>query len=131
MKISQSLSKETLGDIVDALIENSFDSVMVTEAGNGASTNPIVFVNEAFTALTGYTAEDVMGKSPTMLQGSDTDPAVIERLREDMGAGRSFEGETTNYRKDGTPFTMHWRVAPVEQAAEQAKYHIAVQRRES
>ena len=131
MKISQTLTKENLGAVADALIENSFDSVMVTEAGDGSSNTPIVFVNEAFTTLTGYSADDVMGKSPSILQGADTDEAVINRLRENIGTGKAFEGETTNYRKDGTPFTMHWRVAPVLEEAGKPKYYIAVQRRQS
>jgi hypothetical protein len=43
------------------------------------------------------------------LQGPDTDTAVLERLTGDMAASRVFEGKATNYRKDGTPFTMWWR----------------------
>lgn len=130
MKISETLGNENIPAIVDVLIRNSFDSVMVTEAGDGSSDTPIAFVNEAFSALTGYTAAEVMGKSPGILQGADTDPVVIERLREAMIAGRVFEGKTTNYRKDGRPFTMHWRVAPVAENGGNANYYIAVQRRE-
>ena len=128
MELSHSLPDQALSAVVDALIATSFDSVMVTEAGDGSSNTPIVFVNEAFTALTGYTAEEVLGKSPTLLQGPETDRTVLNRLRDDLIAGRVFEGETANYRKDGTAFTMHWRVAPVKENGAEPKYYIAVQR---
>jgi len=96
---------------------------MVTMA---TAKTPIVYVNEAFTQLTGYTCEEVIGKSPSLLQGAGTDPAVLDQLRKDLGAGRNFEGRTTNYRKDGTPFTMHWRVAPVRSGKDEVHYFIAV-----
>lgn len=126
MQISKSVPGSDLGAIADMIVSNSFNSVMVTKA---AAETPIVYVNEAFTQLTGYTYEEVLGKSPSLLQGADTDPRVLDQLRKDLGAGRNFEGSTTNYRKDGTPFTMHWRVAPVRSGEGDVHYFIAVQRR--
>ena len=67
-------------------------------------------------------------KSPSMLQGVGTDPSALEQLHKDLGAGRNFEGMATNYRKDGTPFMMHWRVASVRSANDEVVYFIAVQR---
>jgi PAS domain S-box-containing protein len=131
MRLSQSVPGPALSAVVDALITPSFDAIMVTEADDTSSNTPIVFVNEAFTALTGYTAEEVLGKSPALLQGPATDRAVLDRLRDDLMADRVFEGEATNYRRDGTPFTMHWRVAPVKEGIAEPKYYIAVQRGEN
>ena len=125
MQLSKSVPGSDLGPITDLVISNSFDSVMVTAA---TAKTPILYVNEAFTQLTGYTSEEVLGKSPSLLQGADTDPAVLDQLRKDLGAGRNFEGTATNYRKDGTPFTMHWRVAPVRSGQDEVHYFIAVQR---
>lgn len=130
MKLSQSLPNQALSAVVDALINTSFESVMVTKAGHGSSNTPVVFVNEAFTALTGYTAEEVLGKSPAFLQGPATDRVILDRLRDDLSAGRMFEGKTTNYRKDGSAFMMHWRVAPVKEGDGEPTYYIAVQRGE-
>ena len=131
MQLSQSLPAHALSAVADALITSSFDSIMVTEAGDASSHTPIIFVNEAFTVLTGYTAEEVLGKSPAFLQGPGTDRAVLDRLRDDLIAGRVFEGEATNYRKDGTAFTMHWRVVPVKEGSAKPQYYIAVQRSKS
>ena len=125
MKISESVPVDILGEIAELVFSNSFDSVMVTQA---AAKTPIIYVNEAFTELTGYASEEVLGKSPSLLQGPDTEEAVLDQLREDLGSGRNFEGQATNYRKDGTPFTMHWRVAPLKAADGKVLYYIAVQR---
>ncbi len=87
MQISKSVPGSDLGAIADMIVSNSFNSVMVTKA---AAETPIVYVNEAFTQLTGYTYEEVLGKSPSLLQGADTDPRVLDQLRKDLGAGRNF-----------------------------------------
>jgi PAS domain S-box-containing protein len=126
MSRKQFLSTDELWPVFEAIITNSFDSVMITEAGEKT---PILYVNKAFTELTGYIGEEVIGKSPSILQGPDTSPEVINQLREDLKSGRNFEGNATNYRKDGTPFTMHWRVAPVKSEEGELKYFIAIQRR--
>ncbi len=126
MKLDQSLPADDLHPIAEAVISNSFDSVMVTEA---TANTPIRYVNHAFTELTGYSSDEVLGKSPSLLQGPETDSAVLDQLREDLGAGRNFEGKAINYRKDGTPFTMHWRVASVHCEGD-IRYFIAVQRQD-
>jgi len=126
MRLSKSVPSSDLGPIADLVISTSFDSVMVTEA---TAKTPILYVNEAFTQLTGYSSEEVLGKSPSLLQGADTDLAVLDQLRKDLEAGNNFEGTATNYRKDGTPFTMHWRVASVRSEKDEVLYFIAVQRR--
>lgn len=111
--------------LLHAIVDNSFDSLIITEA---APNNPIIYVNKAFTDLTGYSAEEAVGKSPSFLQGPETDPAVLDRLRSDLAAGRTFEGKAINYRKDGSPFTMWWRVVPVSGDSGQPKRFIAFQR---
>lgn len=113
-KMSATLGSHIFGLVVDALARHGFQSIMVCDATPGT---PVVFVNEAFTQLTGYAPEEAAGKSPGFLQGPATDRAVADRLRDDMAAGRVFEGMAVNYRKDGSPFTVHWRVVPVTDAA--------------
>ncbi len=108
--------------MLTALSEASFDSVLLTNTAN-----EIVFANSAFRALTGYTPEEVVGKSPRILQGPATDARVIERLTAALKEGGSFEGSAINYRKDSTAFIMHWRVVPVRVAGVVA-YWMAIQR---
>ena len=128
MKLSEALPGVDLKSLADEIIGHTFESIMVTAVSESGRQTPIVFVNDAFTALTGYTAEDVLGKSPSLLQGEDTDPAVLNQLRDDLAAGRVFEGATANYRKDGSKFVMHWRVVPILDEHHHPHYFVAVQR---
>lgn len=131
MKISEAVPESMLRSVIDPLVATSFESIMVTEPSHDQAHTPILFVNDAFTQLTGYAPEEVLGKSPALLQGDETDPDVLERLREDLDAGRVFEGATANYRKDGSKFIMHWRVAPVMGEDHQPRYYVAVQREQA
>jgi len=113
-----------------ALSELSFSSVMVTRATDEHGASQVVYVNPQFTELTGYTSEEVLGKTPGMLQGPDTDQAVLDRLEDDLANDRTFHGKTTNYRKNGEAFEMEWKVSKVMDLDE-AHYYIAVQREAS
>jgi PAS domain S-box-containing protein len=125
MNAHSAVSSEHQSAVFDALVENCFDSVMITEA---TPKNPIVYVNKAFTDLTGYSTEEVLGKSPGFLQGSGTDATVLQRLHADLAAARVFEGKAVNYRKDGSAFTMWWRVIPVIGSSGQPVCFVAFQR---
>jgi len=63
-----------------------------------------VYVNDAFTRLTGYSREDCLGRNCRFLQGPGTDAAALDRLRASLAAQRDCQVELLNYRKDGTPF---------------------------
>ncbi len=124
MSVSSMLSGYHVDDVLDAIVDHSLTSVMITEA---APDTPIVYVNTAFTELTGYQPDDVIGKSPKILQGPDTDPKVLDRLREDLAAGRAFQGEAVNYRSDCSTFNMFWRVFPVSDNDGKPVYFVALQ----
>lgn len=113
-----------------ALSELSFSAVMVTRATDEHGASQVVYVNPQFTELTGYTSEEVLGKTPGMLQGPDTDQAVLDRLEDDLANDRTFHGKTTNYRKNGEAFEMEWKVSKVMDLDE-VHYYIAVQREAS
>lgn len=105
----------------------SYHSIMVTENLPGEEASTIVYVNDGFTDMTGYTAEDVMGETPGMLQGPKTEQAVLDRLDERLQNGETFHGETVNYRKDGSEFIIEWKVAPIVHDGEVTHY-VSVQR---
>lgn len=113
--------------LFEALAEIAFTSVMVTRASGEQGASEIVYVNDQFTELTGFGAEEVMGKTPGMLQGPKTDSRVLERLENDLAEDRIFHGRTMNYRKDGSEFEMEWKVKRVLDI-EGVAFYIAVQR---
>jgi PAS domain S-box-containing protein len=108
--------------------DNAFHSVMITTVVPGTAGPPITYVNPAFSELTGYTADEVIGKTPGILQGPKTDPSVLKRLRETLARGEEFHGRAINYRKDGSEFMMEWKITPVRNAQGEVIHYVAVQR---
>ena len=97
--------------LLEVLAENSFDSVLITDA---LAEGKIIYANKAFEKLTGHDPDSVIGNTPRILQGPGTDVKVIARLAKALKTGGTFEGKAINYKKDGTPFIMYWRVLPIK-----------------
>ena len=110
--------------VLKALAENSFDSILITDA---TKKSKIIYANKAFKKLTGFSPEEVLGKTPRILQGPATDNKVIARLSTALKTGGRFEGKAINYKKDGTPFIMIWRVVPAK-IGKNTKVWLAIQR---
>lgn len=110
--------------VLKALVDNSFDSILITDA---TKSGKILYANKAFKRLTGYSQTEVVGKTPRILQGPATDKNVLDRLRKALSNGTSFEGRAINYKKNGSPFIMHWRVVPAK-VGKEAKVWLAIQR---
>lgn len=75
--------------------------------------NPIVYANDTFCELTGYTADEIVGRNCRFLQGEATDADRVERLRRGIEDGEPVSVTLRNYRADGTPFWNRVTVAPV------------------
>ena len=73
----------------------------------------ITYANASFTKLTGYLESDILGRTGTFLQGPETDPETIQKIRAALHALEPFEGEILNYRKDGQPFWNELSIAPI------------------
>jgi PAS domain S-box-containing protein len=111
-------------NMLKVLAENSFDSILITDA---TAKGKITYANKAFKKLTGHDPSEVVGKTPRILQGKGTDKKVIERLSVALKSGGRFEGKAINYKKDGTPFIMYWRVLPIK-AGKKIEAWVAIQR---
>ena len=99
------------GDPFAAAVRATRMPMVVTDPGQ--ADNPIVFVNEAFQALTGYSREECIGRNCRFLQGAETDPATVARIRDAVKRGDDFSDDILNYRKDGTPFWNALYLSPV------------------
>ena len=115
--------------IIKAAVENIQESVIVTEPGLDKDINQpkIIYVNQAFTKMTGYEPKEAIGKTPRILQGDLTDPTVLERLRKSLRERQSFRGETINYRKDGQPFIIEWNITSIQDKNKEVVYWVAAQ----
>lgn len=114
--------------ILREVVEDASEAIVVTEAQLQEPGPRILWVNPAFTEITGYDRREVVGKTPRILQGPKTEASVLRRLRTRLAAGERFEGETINYRKDGTEFVNHWSIAPVRGADGAIAYWVSIQR---
>ncbi|MFZ4775216.1 MAG: PAS domain S-box protein [Terrimicrobiaceae bacterium] len=73
----------------------------------------ITWVNEAFSRITGYSADEAIGKNPSFLQGPETDPETILRMRARLDAGQPFKEEILNYNREGKAYWMELDVTPM------------------
>ena len=117
-------SPDTNLALLKVLAENSFDSILMTDS---TEIGAIIYANPAFETLTGFNRTEVIGKTPRILQGLGTDEKVIDRLSRALKSGDEFEGKAINYKKDGTPFIMYWRVLPIK-SGEKIEAWVAIQR---
>ena len=84
-----------------------------TVSDPGQPDNPLVWCNEAFTRLTGYRADEVIGRNCRLLQGENTDQDAVARVRRALAEGRSVTEVLLNYRRDGSAFWNEVFISPV------------------
>lgn len=120
--------EEELRRIFNCVASEASEAIVLTEAELDPPGPKILWVNQAFSEITGYEREEVIGETPRLLQGPETDEDEIEHLRTSLAAGERFEGETINYRKDGTPYVNHWSIAPIQKDNGAIAYWVSVQR---
>lgn len=105
------------------------DTVIITEAAPlDASGLKIVFVNDAFERQTGYTRDQVTGKSPRILQGPETERAVLDRIRSALQKGAPVRAELTNYTKAGVAYWVEFEIVPIADARGSLTHFVAVER---
>lgn len=111
-----------------AVIEAADESILITTANLDTPGPSIVYVNPAFERMTGWSRDEVVGKSPRLLQGPKTDLEIFNNLRQTLRGGEPWEGQTINYKKDGTEFWMEWSIVSLVDEQGEAYQYVAVQR---
>lgn len=110
MKIQEDAEKTKL---IAMASEQAYNAVLITDADFNSGGPFIVYCNPALCEMTGYKREALMGRSPKILQGPDTETEVIDSLRHALEKRNFWEGCTTNYRKDGEAYVVKWNISPV------------------
>lgn len=127
-KAAASSGRPHLADFLRTALDGIGEAVIVTGAQLERPGPVIEHVNAAFSRMTGYSAEEVVGQTPRILQGPLTDRTVLARLRSDLETREAFQGTTINYRKDGSTYTLHWHITPLRNEAGELTHWIALQR---
>ena len=89
--------------------------------------DPIVFCNQAFEQLTGYTQAEIVGRNCRFLQGENTDPAMLDEIRRVLAAREDVHLELLNYRRDGSSFWNALFISPVVDTSGKLVYYFASQ----
>jgi PAS domain S-box-containing protein len=115
--------------LLESAVVHARDAVIILENqprhGGGRS---VLYVNDAFTKLSGYAAEDVIGRSLHLLRGPNSDATTLEQLRDALDERRAFQCELLNYRKDGSEFWVELSVVPVPDRTGDCSHWVMIQR---
>jgi PAS domain S-box-containing protein len=119
--------------VLDAMLRvavaHQRDAVMITEASRvHPGGRRILYVNPAFTAMTGYAPADAIGKTPQITIGPDSDRKAIAAIQEAIVAHRPVRQEILKYRKDGSTFWAEVDIAPVYRGKARPHYLVCVMR---
>src|ERR1035441_7934309 len=106
---------------LESAIRQAAEAIVITSA-----TGKIQFVNPAFTKMTGYRLDEVIGQFPSILKSGGQDPAYYEDLWRTILAGQVWHGELINRRKDGSLYTEELSITPVLTAGGRTSNYIAV-----
>ncbi|MBC7439882.1 MAG: PAS domain-containing protein, partial [Flavobacterium sp.] len=129
----QDVSKQKLEErrlkLLESVITNATDVILITEPEPFDLPGPkILFVNDAFTKMTGYTAEEVIGKTPRILQGPKSDKGKLKELSLAIRSWQPFETTLLNYKKNGEEFWVNLIINPVTNEKGIFTHWIAIQR---
>lgn len=112
------------GVSLEALLQAPFSLVITNPALEG---NPIVFVNAAFERTTGYSSDQAVGQNCRFLQGEDTDPKTIAKLRDALDARTDVTVDIVNYRADGSKFWNRLFISPLTTGPDRPPYFLGIQ----
>lgn len=108
LNVTEAEAEAQLRRLLATAMEVSDQAVVITD-----SESKIIYVNPAFTRITGYESEEVMGKNPRFLQGAETSQATRMAMRESLAAGRPVRAEILNHHKSGRPYWLDLSIVPV------------------
>ncbi len=103
------------------VVEQSHSGIVITD--HHAS---IVYTNPAFTKITGYAAEEVLGKNPSILSSGETDPETIKVLWNVISSGNNWKGYLRNKKKDGTLYWEGMAISPVFDSQHRVTHYLAI-----
>jgi PAS domain S-box-containing protein len=112
--------------LFESVVVNGNDAVIITDANYQEPR--IVYTNAAFTEVTGYSAEEVLGKTPHILRGSKTDRAQLDEIKAALRQGQPIQTELINYHKDGSEFWADLNIVPITDTQGKVAHFVALQR---
>jgi PAS domain S-box-containing protein len=115
-------------NLLETAVAQAKEAVLITSAQLDLPGPEILFANPAFCDMTGYSREEILLKTPRMLQGPKSDRVMLQQLREALERGEPFSGETINYRKDRSEYYVEWDITPIRAEDGRIAYFLSIQR---
>lgn len=118
-----------LKDIISNLGDHTTDAILIAQAEPLVLPGPrVVWCNRAFTEMTGYAPEEIIGSTPRILQGPQTDVETRSRISRQLKSWQTVRAQLLNYRKDKTTFWVDLNIKPVADDNGWYRYWVAIQR---
>lgn len=115
--------------LLESAVENTQDGILITEAKHIDAPGPeLLYVNQAFTRITGYDLTEVLGRTPRLLQGPKTDRSQLDKIRTALQEQKPVQVELLNYRKDGSEFWVELNIVPITSKEGKVTHWVALQR---
>ncbi|MDP2101274.1 MAG: diguanylate cyclase, partial [Methylotenera sp.] len=123
------LSILDLPKLLEVCIDRLNDAIVITEAEPINEPGPrIIWANKVFYERNGYSPEEIIGQSPRILQGPNTDRSTLDRIRDSLEHWQSIRAEIQNYRKDGTTYWNEFEITPIANEKGWYTHWVSVQR---
>lgn len=122
LNITQAEAEAQQRRLLAAAMEASSQAVLITD-----SKFHIIYANPAFTHISGYELEEVLGKNPRFLQGKETSEATRAAIREALAAARPVHVEILNMHKDGRPYWLDLSIVPVRDERDEVTHYVAIE----
>nr|AML78152.1 putative LOV domain-containing protein [Philonotis fontana] len=122
--VSEEIPVRVSADLLDAL--SSFQQTFVVSDATRPD-YPIMYASAGFFTMTGYSAKEVIGHNCRFLQGPETDPEDVAKIRQAVKSGKNFCGRLLNYRKDGSTFWNLLTITPIKDEDDKVIKFIGMQ----
>lgn len=116
--------------LLESVVVNANDAIVITEAESLAAPDhpKIVYVNEAFSKITGYSAAEVIGKTPRIFQGKKTDPHILQEIKQSLSRYLPIKTEIINYGKNDQKYWVELNIIPIADRKGNYTHFMAVER---
>lgn len=125
MMLTSAVANELLHPIMLQAMDAASEGISISDAR--LPDQPLIYVNKGFLSMTGYTAEEVLGRNCRFLQGALTNTDAVAKLKTGLKEGKPVRVELINYRKSGIPFWNRLSITPVTNDLGQLTHFIGVQ----
>jgi PAS domain S-box-containing protein len=126
--VDLSLASGEHAKLLETVISSANDAIFLIDAPANTEAARITYVNDAFLLLTGYQREDIIGQSPNLLRGLETDQATVVEMQQALHERKPFKGEILNYSKTGEQHWLEISIVPIRNQQGEVSYFAAIER---